>query len=235
MGASSRASDSPSPSSLTCLTWLTPGNAPLPGITSNPVQITYATSLVNAGMSLQALMSLLGHYAGDRCQGTSRERSRAGRFRAGVGVGVLGEAAPSSSAALAGRIFWCSGSPAPVRGRPAGRRTESGGGADLRVDEHALDGGDREPTAGFTDVATAVGWRRSVTHSGAVRGGGHEASSWRRLRRPSKIFWRPTCPLAAASSRWRCRVGRNSMVVWKKVHDSQIDSKWQSRPTGRAQ
>ena len=29
-----------------------------------------------------------------------------------------------------------------------------------------------------------------------------------------------------------CRVGRNSMVVWKKVQDSQIDSKWQSRLNG---
>ncbi|MCA1695014.1 MAG: tyrosine-type recombinase/integrase, partial [Actinobacteria bacterium] len=29
-----------------------------------------------------------------------------------------------------------------------------------------------------------------------------------------------------------CRVGRNSMVVWKKVQDSQIDPKWQSGPTG---
>jgi integrase len=63
----------------------------------------------------------------------------------------------------------------------------------------------------------------------------YEACSSRRLRRPSKIFCRPTCPLAAASSRWRCRVGRNSIVVWKNVHDSQMDSKWQSRPTGRAQ
>jgi site-specific recombinase XerD len=63
----------------------------------------------------------------------------------------------------------------------------------------------------------------------------YDACSSRRVRRPSKIFWRPTCPLAAASSRCRCRVGRNSMVVWKNVHDSQIDSKWQSRPTGRAQ
>jgi hypothetical protein len=32
---------------------------------------------------------------------------------------------------------------------------------------------------------------------------GHEASSWRRESRPSKIFWRPTWPLATASSRWR--------------------------------
>ena len=42
-----------------------------------------------------------------------------------------------------------------------------------------------------------------------------------RLSRPSKIFWRPIWPLRAASSRCRCRVGRNSMVVTKKPHDSQ--------------
>lgn len=52
-----------------------------------------------------------------------------------------------------------------------------------------------------------------------------EAASSRRVRRPSKTFCRPIWPLAAASSRWRWRVGLNSMVVWKKVHDSQIDSK----------
>ena len=34
-----------------------------------------------------------------------------------------------------------------------------------------------------------------------------EACSSRRVRRPSKIFWRPTWPLAAASSRWRCEGG----------------------------
>ncbi len=52
-----------------------------------------------------------------------------------------------------------------------------------------------------------------------------EASSSRRSRRPSKIFWRPTWPLSAASSRCRWSVGLNSTVVTKKVHDSQIDSK----------
>jgi len=31
------------------------------------------------------------------------------------------------------------------------------------------------------------------------------------------------------------QVGRNSIVVWKNVQDSQIDSKWQSIPIGRAQ
>ncbi len=61
------------------------------------------------------------------------------------------------------------------------------------------------------------------------------ASSSRRVRRPSKIFWRLTWPLSKASSRCRRRVGLNSTVVAKKVHDSQIDSKWQSSSTGRAQ
>ena len=44
---------------------------------------------------------------------------------------------------------------------------------------------------------------------------GHEAWASSRARSPSKIFWRPTCPFSAASSRWRWRVGRNSSVVWK--------------------
>jgi integrase len=52
-----------------------------------------------------------------------------------------------------------------------------------------------------------------------------EAASSRRVRRPSKTFCRPTWPLAAASSRWRSRVGLNSIVVWKNVQDSQMDSK----------
>jgi transposase len=63
----------------------------------------------------------------------------------------------------------------------------------------------------------------------------HPTSLSSRSRRPSKIFCRPTCPLLAASCRWRSRVGLNSTVVTKKVHDSQIDSKWQSSSTGRAQ
>jgi transposase len=56
-----------------------------------------------------------------------------------------------------------------------------------------------------------------------------------RSRRPSKTFFRASWPLCSASSRWARRVGRNSMVVTKKVQDSQIDSKWQSSSTGRAQ
>ena len=64
---------------------------------------------------------------------------------------------------------------------------------------------------------------------------GHDAWSSSRASRPSKIFWRPSWPFAAASSRCRWSVGRNSTVVTKNEHDSQIDSKWQSISTGRAQ
>jgi len=62
-----------------------------------------------------------------------------------------------------------------------------------------------------------------------------EASSARRSSRPSKTFCRPIWPLARASSRCRSSVGLNSIVVTKKEQDSQIDSKWQSISTGRAQ
>lgn len=48
MGASTRNTDSLSPTSLTCLTWQTPRNAPLPGTSSNPVQITHATAFTAA-------------------------------------------------------------------------------------------------------------------------------------------------------------------------------------------
>lgn len=44
-----------------------PGGQPL-NVTPHQLRHTYATELANAGMSLQALMALLGHYAGDRCQ-----------------------------------------------------------------------------------------------------------------------------------------------------------------------
>ena len=88
-----------------------------------------------------------------------------------------------------------------------------------------------------------AGCRRSIgrdsggcTYVGDRRQGpGQDASVSSRSRMLSKIFWRPSWPLVAASSRWRCRVGRNSMVVTKKLQDSQMDSKWQSISTGRAQ
>lgn len=48
-------------SSLTCLTWLTPGNAPLPGTTSNPVQITCAMQLLQAGVDVSVIALWLGH------------------------------------------------------------------------------------------------------------------------------------------------------------------------------
>src|SRR5690349_877686 len=40
-------------------------DAGLPHITPHQLRHTYATALVNAGVSLQSLMALLGHYAGD--------------------------------------------------------------------------------------------------------------------------------------------------------------------------
>jgi hypothetical protein len=59
------AKDSPSRSCsatcLTCLTSLDYQHAPRPGTLQDPGEITYATALANAGVSLQALMALLGH------------------------------------------------------------------------------------------------------------------------------------------------------------------------------
>jgi integrase/recombinase XerD len=84
-------------------------------------------------------------------------------------------------------------------------------------------------------IATFAGHYVGDRRQGAVDNSDHEAFSWSRASNPSKMRCRPTWPLAAASSRWRSSVGRNSMVVWKNVQDSQIDSKWQSSPMGRAQ
>ncbi len=61
MDASTRASDPLPPTSLTCLTCLTPGNAPLPGTTSNPVQITVAMTLLHAGVDTAVIALWLGH------------------------------------------------------------------------------------------------------------------------------------------------------------------------------
>lgn len=99
------------------------GGAPLV-VTPHQLRHSWATELANAGMSLQALMALLGHYAGDPVKVSCQEAD------------------------------WSS-----------------------------------------------------------------------RVSSPSKIFCRPSWPLSAASSRCACRVGRNSMVVWKNVQDSQMDSK----------
>lgn len=82
--------------------------------------------------------------------------------------------------------------------------------------------------------------RCSAGSSMSHRYGTSSNSAWRRTdypvcsssreMSPSKICSRATWPLAAASSRWRSRVGRNSIVVTKNVHDSQIDSKWLVAP-----
>ena len=51
----------PRPPSLTWLTCLGPRNTARPAVLQDRLQISYATALVNAGVSLQALMALLGH------------------------------------------------------------------------------------------------------------------------------------------------------------------------------
>jgi hypothetical protein len=53
------------PTCLRCLTCLSPQNATPPGISQNSGEITYGTALVNGGMSLQALMALLGHISAE--------------------------------------------------------------------------------------------------------------------------------------------------------------------------
>ena len=112
-----------------------------------------------------------------------------------------------------------------------GRGDEAGQGvqADRAVAEPVRGAQRGEAAGGFGDDAGA-----ELVEQGSVqlagldepqRRSGHEALSWSRASSPSKIFCRPVWPLPAASSRWACRVGRNSMVVWKNVHDSQMDSK----------
>jgi len=92
----------------------------------------------------------------------------------------------------------------------------------------------------FTVSLTSAVFLRCHVHAFAALGGYvgdacQEASCCSRANRRWKIFWRPTWPLAMASSSWLRKVGVNSLVVTKKEHDSQIVSKWQSSSTGRAQ
>ena len=53
------------PHTPTCLTWRTPKNGKQQALSQNQVQITAATALVNAGVSLQSLMTLLGHVSAE--------------------------------------------------------------------------------------------------------------------------------------------------------------------------
>jgi hypothetical protein len=55
-------------------------------------------------------------------------------------------------------------------------------------------------------------------------GGGHETSSFRPARSWANSCWRGSCALAATSSFWACRVGRNAMPVVKRSQLSQIVS-----------
>ena len=61
---------------------------------------------------------------------------------------------------------------------------------------------EREPVEAFLDAVGVVLMRVILS-----RGACQDASVSSRSRMPSKIFWRPSWPFRAASSRWRCRVG----------------------------
>jgi hypothetical protein len=63
----------------------------------------------------------------------------------------------------------------------------------------------------------------------------HEASWSARASSEANNCSRWSWCLARASSCWACRMGRNSMLVWKKVQVSQIDSNAQSSSAGRVQ
>ncbi|MFF0284449.1 integrase [Rhodococcus aetherivorans] len=82
-------------------------------------------------------------------------------------------------------------------------------------------------TQAFRNGADAHAIMRQTGHYAGdpVKVSCQEADWSSRVSSPSKIFCRPSWPLSAASSRCACRVGRNSMVVWKNVQDSQMDSK----------
>jgi site-specific recombinase XerD len=197
--------------------------AGLDGVVPHQLRHTYATALVNAGCSLQALMALLGHYAGDRCQGGSRLAS------VPAGCGLRGEVEQLSD--FGPGVALVAGAGHGLGDHLLGLGDEAGQGvqADCAVTEpvrraqrgEGIDGLGEDGGAGGVGAGGGQFARSAQSQWPA----GHDALSWSRVSSPSKICCRPIWPLLAASSRWRCRVGRNSMVVWKKVHDSQMDSK----------
>lgn len=57
----SKITDIAGPHALTCLTCRTPKSGEQQALSQNQVQITYATELANANVSVYTLMKLLGH------------------------------------------------------------------------------------------------------------------------------------------------------------------------------
>ena len=196
--------------------------AGLPHINPHQLRHTLATQAINRGMSLEAIAALLGHYVGDLCQ----VDHVVVRYRRAAAAGERLSSWPISGpgvALVAGRVNGvgdhrvCLGDEAGEGVQPDRAIAEPVGGAQ---------GGEGIDGLGEDGGAVGVGaWRGQFTGFGAQWLAGHEAVSSSRASTPSKIFCRPVWPLTAASSRWACRVGRNSMVVWKNVHDSQMDSK----------
>src|SRR5215831_783452 len=110
------------------------------------------------------------------------------------------------------------------------------------------DGGVTEPVGGaqpgevvdgFAEDGEAVvagGRGGQLAGAGQSQGrAGHDASWPTRASREANSCPRWSWCLAMASSCWAAKVGRNSMLVWKKVQVSQIDSNAQSSSGGRVQ
>src|SRR6266705_3006450 len=109
-----------------------------------------------------------------------------------------------------------------------------------------VDGGVAEPVAVRNWVRLPVAWLRISKLSSLVRGAGswpggpgevqgrmvHEASWSMRASSEANSCLRWSWCLVTASSCWACRVGRNSMPVWKNVQVSQMASKAQSSSAG---
>ena len=184
---------------------------------------TLGTVLINRDVPQHVVQKILDHYVGDPCQVdhvVCRYRRAAAAGERLSSWPISAQVCSWSRARLtaAGSICWawamrlaraCSPtalSPSQVRGAQGGEG----------IDRFGEDRGTVGVGAGCGQLA-GLGEPQFLA--------GHEALSSSRASRPSKTFCRPSWPLPAASSRWRCRVGRNSMVVWKKVHDSQMDSK----------
>jgi hypothetical protein len=88
------------------------------------------------------------------------------------------------------------------------------------------------PYASATKLATAETGTHTATDR-TVTGALNPIS--RHPQRLRNSCCRPSWFFAAASSCCCCRTGRNSMLVWKNVQVSQIDSNAQSRWGGRVQ
>ncbi len=196
----------------------------------NPVHITphqwrhtLGTALINRDVPQHVVQKILDHYAGDPCQ--------VDHWMVPVTAGCCRRGEAEQLADLCPGVLLVAGLADGGGEHLLGLGDEAGQGVqpDRAVAEPAGHAQRGQGVGGLGEDGGAVGVGAGC---GQFPGpgepqflAGHEALSSSLASRPSKTFCRPSWPLPAASSRWRCRVGRNSMVVWKKVQDSQMDSK----------